>query len=218
MSSNALVGNAWIVNPRFGVAALMALIVAGSCSGRATGKGVLPPPNSAAVTPSPYQPERPFDLQADGVLSRPVFRTEESVPVRAEIVDVLIPPGKATTLKHEGWSKREGTGAGFAGQTDPPPREHSTFSWRPRASRTAERAAAARVSAHHAVGTSRARDHTLPASVWDSACWRLSGNGRYPTTVRSGGQINTAPSRIQRASHRWPCDGRSACRHPHRRG
>lgn len=130
MSSHALVKNGRTVSTRLALAALFALIAAGSCTPRATGKGVLPPPNPAAVTPAPNQPERPFDLQADGVLSRPVFRTEEAAPFRAEIVDLLIPPGKATVLKHEGVvvvETREGSGVAVAQEKRLPLGPGATF-------------------------------------------------------------------------------------------
>ena len=89
------------------VAALVAIAATMSCATRANGRGVLPPANPAAFTPSPYQPERPFVAQPDG-----------AAPYRAEIRDVLIPPGKTTTIAHEGVvvvDTREGTGVATVG-------------------------------------------------------------------------------------------------------
>ena len=100
------------------VAALVAIAATMSCATRANGKGVLPPANPAAFTPSPYQPERPFVAQPDGALARPIFRTDGAAPYRAEIRDVLIPPGKTTTIAHEGVvvvDTREGTGVATVG-------------------------------------------------------------------------------------------------------
>jgi mannose-6-phosphate isomerase-like protein (cupin superfamily) len=96
------------------VAALGVLAVAVSCATGGNGKGVLAPANPANFTPSPYQPERPFTPQSDGALARPLFRTDGAAPYRAEIRDVLVPPGKSTTLAHDGLvvvDTREGTGA-----------------------------------------------------------------------------------------------------------
>ena len=95
------------------VVALVALVIAASCAARGNGKKLLPSADPAAFTPSSYQPERPFVPQADGVLARPLFRTEGAAPFRAEIRDMLIPPAKTTTLAHEGIAVvdiREGTG------------------------------------------------------------------------------------------------------------
>jgi hypothetical protein len=95
------------------VAALVALVAAVSCAARGNGKGLLPPVNPSAVTPSSYQPERPFAPQDDGALARPVFRTDGASAFRADIRDVLVPPGKTTTLAHDGIvvvDTREGTG------------------------------------------------------------------------------------------------------------
>jgi mannose-6-phosphate isomerase-like protein (cupin superfamily) len=95
------------------VAALVALVTAVSCATRGDGKGLLPPVNPSSFTPSTYQPERPFAPQSDGALARPVFRTEGASAFRADIRDVLVPPGKTTTLAHEGIvvvDTREGTG------------------------------------------------------------------------------------------------------------
>jgi len=83
------------------VALGLAVIVTGSCAARTTGTGLLPRPDPSAFTPAPSQPERPFSIQAD-VLSRPIFRTEQAVPFRAEILDLLIPPGRGTNVNHEG--------------------------------------------------------------------------------------------------------------------
>ena len=82
------------------VAALVALVAAVSCAARGNGKDLLPPVNPSAVTPSSYQPERPFAPQSDGALARPLFRTDGASTYRAEIRDVLVPPGKTTTLSH----------------------------------------------------------------------------------------------------------------------
>jgi hypothetical protein len=103
MFSDTLVANAQILYRCLGVvAAGLALVATSACSARANGRGLLTPPNPAAITPAPYQPERPFDVQADEVLSRPIYRMEQAVPFCAEIQDLLIPPGKATSLTHEG--------------------------------------------------------------------------------------------------------------------
>jgi hypothetical protein len=79
-------------------AAALALLAAGACGARASGKGLLPPPNPAAIVPAPYQPERGFDTQGQ----RAVFRADDAGPYRAEIFDLLIAPGKTTTVKREG--------------------------------------------------------------------------------------------------------------------
>jgi hypothetical protein len=95
------------------IAALVALASVVSCAARGNGKGLLPPANPAAFTPSSYQPERPFAPQSDGALVRPVFRTDGTAPYRADIRDVLVPPGKTTTLAPEGIAvvdTREGIG------------------------------------------------------------------------------------------------------------
>jgi mannose-6-phosphate isomerase-like protein (cupin superfamily) len=95
------------------VAALGALVIAVSCAGRGNGKGLLPAVNPATVTPSSYQPEQPFAMQSDGALARAIFRTDAAAAYRAEIRDVLVPPGKSTTLAHDGIvvvDTREGTG------------------------------------------------------------------------------------------------------------
>jgi hypothetical protein len=94
------------------VATFVALVTAVSCAARGSGKGLLPPANPAAFTPSTYEPERPFAPQSDGTLARPVFRTEGAA-YPTEIRDVLVPPGKTTTLAPEGIAvvdTLEGTG------------------------------------------------------------------------------------------------------------
>jgi len=83
-------------------AAALALLAVGACGARASGKGLLPPPNPAAIVPAPYQPERGFDTQGDGASSRAVFRADDAGPYRAEIFDLLIAPGKTITVKREG--------------------------------------------------------------------------------------------------------------------
>jgi mannose-6-phosphate isomerase-like protein (cupin superfamily) len=94
-------------------AALMALVIAVSCAASGNGKGLLPAVNPSTVSPSSYQPEQPFTAQSDGALARPVFRTDGASAYRADIRDVLVPPGKSTTLAHDGIvvvDTREGTG------------------------------------------------------------------------------------------------------------
>ena len=95
------------------VAAFVALVIAVSCAAGGSGKGLLPAINPATVSPSSYQPEQPFAAQSDGALARAVYRTDGAAPYRTEIRDVLVPPGKSTTLAHDGIvvvDTREGAG------------------------------------------------------------------------------------------------------------
>jgi hypothetical protein len=94
--------------------ALLAVVAIPLFSSGASLVGALGPPPAAQSAAQPvYQPDRPYELQADGVLSRRAFRTDGAGPFRAEITDLIVPPGKAATLRYEGIvvvDTREGTG------------------------------------------------------------------------------------------------------------
>ena len=101
------------------LAALVAVAAAVACGPRATGRGLLPASTRAASTPSPYQPERGYaGTTDDGVLTRQVYRTDATSTYAADIRDLIVPPGKATSLAHPGLvvvDTREGTGTATLG-------------------------------------------------------------------------------------------------------
>ena len=99
---------------RLGVLAGLTLLTTASCAPRASGKGLLPRAPAADVQAAPDQPEQGFQAQTDGSLARRVYRAADDAPVRAEVLDVLVPPGKTTTLKYDGIvvaEAREGSSA-----------------------------------------------------------------------------------------------------------
>jgi len=59
------------------------------------------PPAGQATTRSSYQPDQPYEVQSDGVLTRSVYRTDVSGPFRTEITDMIVPPGKAASLRYD---------------------------------------------------------------------------------------------------------------------
>jgi hypothetical protein len=92
------------------IALLAAAAIILSVDGRSIGSLL---PAQTVAQPS-YQPDRPYEVQADGVLTRREYRTDEAGPFRAEIIDLIVPPGKATTLRYEGIvivEAREGDGS-----------------------------------------------------------------------------------------------------------
>jgi hypothetical protein len=100
----------------FGIAVFAGLTLASmaSCAPRASGKGLLPGPSAGNVKAAPDQPEQGYEAQPDGALIRRVYRAADDAPVRAEVLDVLVPPGKSTTLKYDGIvaaETREGSNA-----------------------------------------------------------------------------------------------------------
>jgi len=89
-----------------------------SCATGGNGTGLLKPADPATAKPSPYQPDRPFVAQNDGAMARPVFRTDTGAPYGADVHDLLVPPGKRTTLSHDGVvvvDTREGAGEAAVG-------------------------------------------------------------------------------------------------------
>lgn len=99
---------------RLGVLAGLALLSTAACAPRASGKGLLPRPPAGNVQAAPDQPEQGFERQSDSALVRRVYRTADDAPLRAEVLDVLVPPGTTTTLKYDGivvGEAREGSSA-----------------------------------------------------------------------------------------------------------
>ena len=97
-----------------GVLAGVTLLTTVSCAPRASGKELLPRPPTANVQAAPDQPEQGFQAQSDGAFARRVYRADDAAPMRAEVLDVLVPPGKTTTLKYDGivvGEAREGSSA-----------------------------------------------------------------------------------------------------------
>lgn len=80
-------------------ALLAAAAIAVSIGGRPAGQTRTPAPPVPQAT---YQPQRPYEPQPDGVLARREYRTDAPGPFRAEITDLIVPPGKTATLAHEG--------------------------------------------------------------------------------------------------------------------
>ena len=92
----------------------LTLLTTVSCASRASGKGLLPRAPTADVQAAPDQPAQGFEAQSDGALVRRVYRAEDAAPMRAEVLDVLVPPGKTTTLKYDAvvvGEAREGSSA-----------------------------------------------------------------------------------------------------------
>jgi hypothetical protein len=108
-------GHTSLFSLRLAALAGLTLLTTVSCAPRASGKGLLPRPPAANVQAAPDQPEQGFQAQSDGALVRRVYRSDDAAAaVRAEVLDVLVPPGKTTTLKYDGLvvgEAREGSSA-----------------------------------------------------------------------------------------------------------
>jgi hypothetical protein len=99
---------------RLGILASLTLLSTPSCASRPNGTGLLPRPPADNVQAAADQPVQGFERQADSALVRRVYRAADDAPMRAEVLDVLVPPGTTTTLKYEGivvGEAREGSSA-----------------------------------------------------------------------------------------------------------
>jgi hypothetical protein len=75
------------------------LILLGGCEADPGGRALLARPAEASIRFSDYQPDRPFQPVAAGLLARTVFSEQIASGVRVEVRELLVGP-KQTTARH----------------------------------------------------------------------------------------------------------------------
>jgi mannose-6-phosphate isomerase-like protein (cupin superfamily) len=76
-------------------------VISVACGNRATGRVLLPPPAQGPVKESAYKPEKPYEVRAEGSMTRTVYQTEATL-WQVEIRDVIAPAGKTMSLQEAG--------------------------------------------------------------------------------------------------------------------